>query len=412
LSNRLNLSNKGIDCSKIFGYIFARNYQKLNGLWQPTAEPQLENYTSYHLNTLICPPGFVTWVDLAKEWNEACKPGEPVKKAMLQTFMNIRLGLTFEEQGESPKVMELMKNTREYPIGIVPDVTADEDQNGKIIMLTLACDINGQMETTEGGFRNEDVRLDWEVLAHSAAGATYSIEHGSIGTFKRKREKSKVELANDFQREKWTLTHNVENSVWPELEKVMRRKWKTESGNELSVLISLIDTGFGEKQAMQFIQSFDDIKVFGVKGRTEKNYRPLQRDTSPIARSSEKPKHLYIVEVNQMKDDLAEFMKLRRGEDETQPQGFMNFPQPDNGKYLAKSYFMDYEGETRIPELDSSGETIGYKWEKKTSGARNHFWDVRVYNLAAPLIYVDLLKRSNPKYKHLTYEDFVALVTR
>jgi len=26
----------------------------------------------------------------------------------------------------------------------------------------------------------------------------------------------------------------------------------------------------------------------------------------------------------------------------------------------------------------------------------NHFWDVEIYNIAAPYIYMDLIKRSNP----------------
>jgi len=31
----------------------------------------------------------------------------------------------------------------------------------------------------------------------------------------------------------------------------------------------------------------------------------------------------------------------------------------------------------------------------------NHFWDVEIYNIAAPYIYMDLIKRSNPsKFRH------------
>lgn len=415
LDDKKKLINKSVayKCQSCLRLIPERMKYDLNlkGRWKPTAEPQIENYYSYQLNSLIIPPGFVTWVDLAKEWIEACPQGLPVNKDMLKTFMNIRLGQTFEEQGESPKVMHLMRNTREYPIGIVPDITCDEDQNGKIIMLTLSCDINGIMEDIEGGRRNEDVRLDWEVVAHSQKGATYSIDHGSIGTFKRQRERSKKEIAEDFERERFTITHKVPNSVWPYLEKIMRKSYKTESGSEMNILISLIDTGFGEKSAMQFVKSFDDILVYGVKGRTEKNYRPIAKDTSPISRSNENPKHLYILEVNQLKDDLSEFMKQRLGIDDSQPKGFMNFPQPEDGKYNLKSYFMDYEGERRTEELDGSGNVIGYKWEKKNSSVRNHFWDVRVYNLAAPLIYLDLVKKSDPsKYKDLTWENFAMMV--
>lgn len=418
LDNDKQIINRSVHyrCQECSGKIPEQSKYKLNldGIWIPTAKPQIENYYSYQLNSLIIPPGFITWVDLAKEWNEACPRGATVNKDMLKTFINIRLGQTFEEQGESPKVIQLMRNTREYQVGEVPDVLCDEDQNGKIIMLTLSCDINGIMEDSSDGRRNEDVRLDWEILAHSSSGASYSINHGSIGTFKRKRERSRKEQAEDFEREPWTITHNVKNSVWPELKRILESTYKTQSGLDMGISITLIDTGFGEKSAMQFIKSFaeTDNYVFGVKGRTEKNYRPVVKDISPIKRSMEQPKYLYILEVNQLKDDLSEFMKGRLGEDDSQPRGFMNFPEPSDGKYTLKNYFIDYEGERRVPEIDSSGNEIGYKWDKKNSTVRNHFWDCRVYNLAAPLIYIDLIKKSNPtKFKNLNWESFVSMIT-
>lgn len=411
-ANRIINNSVHYKCQKCKGVILETQKYKLNlkGKWIATAVPQIENWFSYHLNTLVTPPGFITWTDLAKEWNEACPVGKPIDRGMLKAFNNIRLGLTFEEQGESPKVMQLMRNVRTYSVGVVPDITSDEDQNGKIIMLSLAIDINGIMESENaGGTHVEDVRLDWEVLAHSAKGATYSVNHGSIGTFKRRHEMTASEIEKDFERTKWTVRHNAENSVWPEVQKIIEDSYISESGEERSILISLIDTGFAEKHAMQFIMNHNGI-IFGVKGRTEKGYRPIQKDSSPISRSSEKPKHLYIVEVNQIKDDLSEYMKLRAGDDGTQPIGFMNYPQPQDSKYNLKTYFADYEGEKRLEEK-ADGKVIGYKWEKRDNKVRNHFWDCRVYNLAAPLIYIDLLKRSDSNLKNLTWEDFVAMVT-
>jgi hypothetical protein len=77
----------------------------------------------------------------------------------------------------------MTNNVRSYDIGVVPDVTCKNDGNGRIVLLTLACDLGGVMETN-----NEDVRLDWELIAHASNGQTYSVNHGSIGTFKRNRK--------------------------------------------------------------------------------------------------------------------------------------------------------------------------------------------------------------------------------
>ena len=396
-------------CQNCFGDIYESNKYDLNlkGQWIATAKPQIENYYSYHLNALVIPPGFVTWVDLVKEWLEACPPNAAVNKAMLQTFLNIRMGETWEESGETPKVMELMQNTREYNPGLVPDRTCDEDQNGRILLLTLACDLNGLMKR-EGYDIVEDVRLDWELVAHASNGQTYSVDHGSIGTFRRSRELSSVERDRDGDRVKWTYAHNQANSVWPEFEKIMRKEWKTESGETMKVGLTVVDTGFFTKLARQFIDSFDDLLIVGIKGKAEADFRRLTKDTPYISRSRE-ARNLYLLEVNQIKDILAENMKLRAGQDGSQPEGFMNFPQPMNGKYTMKGYFIHYEGEKRT-ETVKNDEVIGFNWEKKQSQSINHFWDVRVYNIAAREIYLDILKQSDPRIKSLTWVDFVDMI--
>ena len=92
--------------------------------------------------------------------------------------------------------------------------------------------------------------------------------------------------------------------------------------------------------------------------------------------------------------------------DGTQPEGFMNFPQPSGGKYTLRNYFVHYEGEKRVEEVKND-EVVGFKWEKKHSQSQNHFWDVRIYNMAARDIFLDILKLSDPRIKSLTWNDFV-----
>ena len=103
-------------------------------------------------------------------------------------------------------------------------------------------------------------------------------------------------------------------------------------------------------------------------------------------------------------------MKLRLMQDGSQPEGFMNFPHPKDGKYLYKSYFEHYEGETR-KEVTKNDEVIGFNWEKNHSQSANHFWDVRVYNIAAREIYLDIVRQLDPKIKNtLTWADFVEMI--
>lgn len=378
-----------------------------DGIWIATAKPKDKYYRSYYMNSLIIPPGFITWLDLVKEWLEACPPKGKVDAEKLKVFNNVRLGIPFEEKGEVPKIMQLMENTRDYPIGVVPDVTCEKDGNGAIVLITLAADLGGIMN-----HETEDVRIDWEIQAHSSSGATYSISHGSCGTFKRSRTKTKQEERLDQERTKYTYMHGMRNSVWPMLKEIIEQDLKSESGETYGIKLSLIDTGHFTKQAYQFIHDTHTAHnwVYGVKGVTEKNYRNNSKDVAAVKKSPNVA-NLYLLDVEQLKDELAANMKLRTTDDGSQDSGFMNFPNPAGEFYQLRTYFKHFKSEVRKEKVEN-GQVIGFKWEKKNSSVENHFWDVKLYNNAARHVFVDLIKRMEPtKYKELTWATLVEFLT-
>lgn len=377
-----------------------------SGKWIPTVTPKEKNFVSYYMNSLIIPPGFISWVDLVHEWLAACPPKGRINVDLLKVFNNVRLGLPFEEKGEAPKMMQLMNNTKGYLPGIVPDETSVSDGNGEIVLITMAVDLGGIMNDEV-----EDVRADWEILAHSCTGATYSINQGSVGTFKRIRTRTKKEIDNDSLRKRYTYMHGMSNSIWSELLEIIQGELKSESGSLYSVKLTLIDTGHFTRYAYQFISQYHSANnwIFGIKGVIDKDFRGISKDT-PAIRISREKKNLYLLEVNQLKNDLASYMKLRESEHGDQPPGFMNFPEPNGGKYTLKGYFKHFESEVYKEEV-KNGEVVGFKWDKKHNDVENHFWDVRIYNNAARDIFLDLIKRSNPtKYKNLDWNMFVDLV--
>jgi len=382
-------------------------FLNLKGKWIPTAKPLNKNYRSYQLNSLVLPPGFDSWIKLIEQWLKACPSGGIIDESILKTFINTQLGQTWEDKGTSVKVSDLMNNTRSYGVGVVPDNTCKDDGNGKIVLITMSCDLGGIMNDDI-----EDVRLDWEITAHSSSGATYHINHGSIGTFKRSRKKSKSEQMDDSSRIKWTYAHgdfgpNLK-SVWPELQKIINTGLNSQSGDLFDVDITVIDTGHFTRLAYEFIQNENNDFIVGVKGYAEDEYRKISKDTPIIKRSRENYGKLFILQVNQLKDILASNIKLRMGMDGYQPTGFMNFPQPELGKYTMRGYFNHLEAEKRVP-LEKDGVEVGFAWKKKSTSIENHFFDVCVYNLAAREIYIDILRRSGSKYAKLTWENFVVL---
>jgi phage terminase large subunit GpA-like protein len=238
------------------------------------------------------------------------------------------------------------------------------------------------------------------ILAHSSNGQTYSIKHGSIGTFKRGNSKTQKDISKESKREKFTYSHGVKNSVWDILKEIIYNPLEGQSGLFYDIDITVIDTGHFTKLANNFISGIKDRRIFGIKGLGEENYRRLDKNSPMITHSRENKGLLYLLDVNLIKDTIANNMALQQGNDGTQPNGFMNFPQPSGGKYNLNNYFSHYEAEHRVPIIKNDIE-VGYAWKKKRDN--NHFFDIAVYNHAAREIFISDLKIYEPKNKDLTW---------
>lgn len=377
----------------------------LTGKWVPTAVPKKPTYRSYSFNALCNPPGFESWVDLVRYWIEACPKGQAVNIEKLKVFTNTQLGELWEDRGTTPRMTALMGNVRNYDVGVIPDKTCAEDGNGKIALITLVCDLGGVMDLVNN---IEDVRLDWEIVAHSTNGQTYSIDHGSIGTFKRSKQTSKKERDKDSDRERWTFKEGVPNSVWPVFKEQIYRSLINESGEYCDIDLTIVDTGHFTKLSYNFIQSITDRNIYGVKGKgIEESFTKIGGNTSLIKHSNENKGLLYILDVNTLKDNLSSNMALTEGTDGTQPRGFMNFPQPSDGKYNKNNFFDHYESEHRVPDL-KNGVEVGFVWKKKREN--NHFWDVAVYTLASREIFIADWKLYHPKDRDLTWERYCIMI--
>lgn len=390
------------ECQNCRGKIDYKMKYSLNltGKWVPTATPIKSTYRSYSFNALCNPPGFESWIDLVGYWLQACPKGKPVNIEKLKVFTNVQLGELWEDRGTTPRMTALMNNVRGYKIGTIPDETCEADGNGKIALVTLSCDLGGVMDLVNG---IEDVRLDWSIVAHTTNGQTYDIDHGSIGTFKRSKQTSVKEREKDSDRVRWTFKEGVPNSVWPVFTEQIKRVLEGESGYIYEIDVTIVDTGHFTKLSYNFIQSFSTTKwrVFGIKGKSDESFRKTDRDMPLIKHSTANKGLLYILDVDKLKDNLASNMALTEGTDGTQPNGFMNFPQPSGGKYNKKNYFDHYESEHRVPEI-KSGVEVGFIWKKKSEN--NHFWDIAVYNLAAREIYIADMKLGFPKLRDLTWD--------
>ena len=375
----------------------------LAGQWIPTAKPSQMGYYSYHISSLYAPVGMDDWAHYVRKYLEANPPDAPQKVAEHQAFVNLCLGLTFEETGEAPEANILQKyNIRSYEPGMVPEALSITDGNGNIMLLTLACDLNGLPD---------DARLDYEVLAWSESGASYSITHGSIGTFVPRENTLKYKA----DREKWNYYLGSVRNVWAELDKILETIFTTDTGRRMRIYYTGIDTGYCDKQAWDYIDNWRHTAtrqlVSGLKGDKEETYVRLGVDL-PSFKIGKERNNLYLVQGPLIKDDIAELMKLRwdKTASPTQPPGFMNFPSPADNKYRYDNFFSHYESEHRTTKVEAN-HTVTTRWEKKTSVSQNHLWDCRVYNHAVRDIVVyqtaKYFKIPNGKWTWKEYVDAV-----
>lgn len=361
----------GYICQKCGGFFQEKHKYEmnLNGLWVPTAEPYAPDYASYQLSALYAAPGMFNWTHYVRDYIAANPKGIP-KPELMQTFTNLCLGLTYETKAKTTSANVLLTNLRDYPIGIIPEKVSIQDGNGIIVGLTMACDMGGFVE---------DGRVDWEIVAWSQSGTPYSVDQGSVGTFVNKENAMK----NKEDRAAWSYDLRASNSVWPEIIKIASTVYPKDTGTSMRPQILGIDTGFFEKEAFEFIDSVTSLWCVGLKGKDVFKFSILQKDAKVFKKGLSRSK-LYILEVNKLKDNLSDLMMLKwdKYQDDAQPVGFMNYPQQSDGKYTYKNYFKHFEAEHRILEADKDGLDVRFKWVKKGTSLQNHFWDVRIYNMA------------------------------
>jgi phage terminase large subunit GpA-like protein len=404
---RLVKRSVGYVCYKCAGFFTDKNKQHMlrEGLWIPRALPISEDYYSYKIPSLYAPVGMFNWAHYAGKHLEACPPGQPRNEAKMQVLVNTCWGETYEPPAEETAANSIMKNQRSYEPWTLPEGQSIADGNGRIVLLTLSADMNGKMKGFHSA-QEDDVRLDWELLAWAESGANYSIAHGSIGTFIPLEGQSKEKV----DRERWSYDPNHPRCVWPEMDKILGQVYQTDTGRRMIIGIAGLDSGNYTNFAYAYQErSPHSEKIYCIKGEKEQEYVRIAIDAKPVRDSRERPGRLFIITVGLYKDDISRYMRLNWQEGNEQPPNFMNYPQSRDGLYQLKGYFEHYESEHRTTKTDNGGKTL-YLWKKKRTSSQNHFWDCRVYNLAMRDVLVMLIGKER-KEKTFEWKDFVAVVT-
>jgi phage terminase large subunit GpA-like protein len=395
-------------CGKCENDFEEKKYKRemlINGYWKPTMEREDKTFVSYRISALYAPITMDNWYDFAKEYQEAYPRGGIKDNAKIQSFTNSIEGKPFKPEGLTIKSNKLQNNRREYKIGECPFELSKKDNNGEIMIISFCCDLNGWAN---------DARVDYEIVAHSEKGATYSIDAGSLGTFIPKVEKEALEREGknvakmDNERIKYTYKMDVENSVWPLVEEKIKQ---TYGRLERKITIVTVDVGSYGDDAMSFIKRIkpQGYLILPIMGANEEIFTAQIKTETGMLYQISKTGDVYLINVNVIKDRLAKYIMSDSYIDDNgqmvQSSHFMNFPEyiPGTDKYTYRNYFAHYEAEHKI-EKKSEGAQTKYIWEKKRTGIQNHFFDVRVYGIFCAIFMADLICSNSNPFKVLYYK--------
>ncbi len=287
------------------------------GEWR--AEKPFRGHASFHLNELYSP--WRTFADVVQSFLDKKDAGT------LQTFVNVSLAETWEETGETVDETGLMDRREKY--------AAPVPMGG--VVLTAGVDVQPD-------------RLECEVVAWGGREQSWSVDYNV--------------LYGDPDRPE----------VWQELDDYLDGRWRHESGVELSIYVTAIDSGGANTQAVyNYCKKRKSSRRFAIKGKGGEGIpivsAPTKRKTG---RRAGRPVELFTLGVDQAKTLIYKRLPL-----EGDGPGHCHFPE-----HYQEEYFRQLTAEKCVTRY-----VKGFpKREWIKTYTRNEALDCRVYAYAALLI--------------------------
>jgi phage terminase large subunit GpA-like protein len=298
------------------------------GEWRATAPSENAKARGYAINTLYSPLGWTSWASVAAEFMKSKKDPQ-----LLRAFVNSILGETFEEELSAKLGADGLKARAEgYELGVAPS---------GVLALTAGVDVqdNRLAVSLWGWGRDEE---SWVVLHQEVYGDPARPE------------------------------------VWKQLDEILLRDYRHESGSMIRVSSVCIDTGgHYSHETYQYVRdrrAHPHTRVLAIKGQSQRGKPPIgkpsKQDVNYRGQVLKSGVELYPVGSDTIKSTLFARMKI-----EKHGSGFVHFSAALNDDFYQ--------------QLTSEKQTVRYvkgfpvrEWVKH-SGARNEALDTAVYAYAA-----------------------------
>ncbi len=317
------------------------------GEWRPTEETKEDGLFSYHIPAFLSPVGMYEWSGIVQKWLNCWDVDEDRVTDFegYRSFKNLEEGWPFEERGESPKFERVIARKRSfYSSGEIPNSHIVKETGGPAVFLTAAADVHPK-------------RIDMEVVAWARGRQSYAVEC--------------ISIEGDVD------DHHSADSPWSKVRDLIGQTWAADDGRHYGIQTTLVDAGFASDAVNGFVRDFPG-GVFPIMGRQQKIKDAAFREFAEynVERYGIQGYNIF---TTLYKDRLAGWFRQEWKEGQPwQPVGMTNYPND-----YTDSHFKQYEGEYKAEIHDRLTRAIlGYEWKQRGSRA-NHWWDVRVYNMAA-----------------------------
>jgi phage terminase large subunit GpA-like protein len=297
------------------------------GEWRPTALSSHARLYGYHISALYAPTGWISWPDIAREWEAAQESDARIKAAK-----NTLLGETWTERGEAPDWQRLYDRREDYRIGTVPE--------GGLI-LTAGVDVQKD-------------RLEVEIVAWGRDRESWSIDY-------------RVLQGDPYKKD-----------VWEDLDEVLAESFRTKRGGYLQIARMGIDTGYATQAVYDWTRKHPG-RAIAVKGFDR---LPLaigavrKADVSVNGKRLKRGMVLWQVGTGFLKSELYGLLRKEKPTDENLatgeafPSGYCHFP-----KY-GEEFFKQLAAERLVTVKDKRGYPRS-EWRKLRE--RNEALDCRIY---------------------------------
>jgi phage terminase large subunit GpA-like protein len=299
-----------------------KNAAVRRGRWIATAP--FKGIAGFHLNELYSP--WKTIQEVVDDFLEA--KDDPLK---LQVWVNTSLGETWEGQGESVSEHELMERVENYP--------AEVPARG--LYLTAGADVQPD-------------RIEVEVIAWGSGEESWSIDYHVI--------RGDIDIPEGHP-----------NSPWTAFTDYVRKRWEHESGVDIAVSCTFIDSG-GTDGATQsvynYVKRHRGDRIFAIKGRGGEGLPIVGPPNRKRSGKKGRPVDLYIIGT-----DTAKSVIIRRLKQTDPGPGYCHFPagrDPD--------WFRQLTAEKAVTKFVKGFRKVTFE---KPKDRRNEALDCRVYAFGA-----------------------------